>query len=464
MGSPLVTPIVILLLLYLFWVFWFRHLLMVRKHGMAQGIPLGQKITAEMLLEKLQAQLRYPDLKAINYDEEGDVIIIARHGNHALIIENNLLFVQANLSTSKEEFKQEAADVALTGDKRPNLFWIMAEKKMIKRGRYTEEAECLRTYIWKLFDSQAPVNPYARYKAAKKFKSKSRVITAILVIALAVLIFRSADNAGLTDQFASNNISASYLTQYSSTVTIGEAFNRFFGDPKWKPYNDGLQKYIDFQGSMMLDDERVTAIITFAVFDDSFQVNSVKINGEEQNALFQKQLFEAIYESYHEDTSSPAAQATSSGTDIWAEDTDWVDDSDWLDDTDWDWDTGIAEPAAEDTIDNYLGHWTPDTEYGSAELTIAKASGMHTLDFSWVLRDGGVFLAASDDYFGYELPLQIDGNTAFASYTKDGWGNEGMITLSLEGDHIVLDVVSWPNGKYGDPEWSMDMENVWCYR
>lgn len=71
-----------------------------------------------------------------------------------------------------------------------------------------------------------------------------------------------------------------YLSQYSTTVTVGDAFDNFFGSPKWKAYEEGTQERVDFQGNCTYSGEQVQVRIVFGIYGDTFQVGSVQINGK----------------------------------------------------------------------------------------------------------------------------------------------------------------------------------------
>ncbi len=86
-----------------------------------------------------------------------------------------------------------------------------------------------------------------------------------------------------------------YLSQYSTTVTVGDAFDNFFGSPKWKAYEEGTQERVDFQGNCTYSGEQVQVRIVFGIYGDTFQVDSVQINGKEAPALISAGLFSAVY-------------------------------------------------------------------------------------------------------------------------------------------------------------------------
>ena len=124
---------------------------------------------------------------------------------------------------------------------------------------------------------------------------KNRTIMIIVLIALCVLLFFVAlYNSGLLDGNV-NKIKNSYLTQYSSTTTIGEAFDDFFSSEKWKNYEEGIQEYVDFSGVCYYNEEKVTVVITFLINEDSFVIDSIKMNGRELYLIEEYALLEAIY-------------------------------------------------------------------------------------------------------------------------------------------------------------------------
>ena len=78
-------------------------------------------------------------------------------------------------------------------------------------------------------------------------------------------------------------------------MTVGEAFEAFFGDPKWESYKSGAQEYVDFTGKCTYMDEIATMRITFSVFDDTFNVSNIAINGIDMSQLLWPEFLAAIY-------------------------------------------------------------------------------------------------------------------------------------------------------------------------
>ena len=108
------------------------------------------------------------------------------------------------------------------------------------------------------------------------------------------MLFATLYNSGLLGGNA-NNIKNSYLTQYSSTITIGEAFDEFFSSEKWKNYEEGTQEYVDFSGVCYYNDEKVTIVITFLINEDNFVIDSVTMDGRELYLIEEYALLDTIY-------------------------------------------------------------------------------------------------------------------------------------------------------------------------
>ncbi len=257
----------VVLFVYMMWILKGREIYVTFKYKKETGVPIPDNLTREMLMGKIKSELDYPTLKESYYDENGQIILKCKYGAHALTIVDKLLYVG-----------------------RTNA------KITSKKSYYIEETECLKAYIWKLFNPDAPVNPSIMYKKLKNHKRNSFLITLVILIVFMCSFAMAADEAGVTDGFDSNNISTSYLTQYSEEITIGDAFNNFFSDPEWVGYEQGAQKLVDFKGTCTYDGEPATMIITFIHNEDSFFVDKIKINGQEMLPITYDGILSAIYE------------------------------------------------------------------------------------------------------------------------------------------------------------------------
>ena len=210
-------------------------------------------------MELLQSRLRIKTIKSIYFDETGSVSIKGKCGTYIAVISPELpkLFV-----TTRQN-----------GDAKECL-----------------EADYIRCSIMKLFDSAHPENPETmRYLWT--FVRRGILIANLSLLASIILVASTF----LPDYFQSNGIAGSYLTEYSETVTIGEAFDDFFSDPEWESYKIGNKKYVDFTGGCTYFDEPAIMTITFIYFGDSFRVDNIAINGVDMPALLWPGFLEAIY-------------------------------------------------------------------------------------------------------------------------------------------------------------------------
>lgn len=234
------------------------------------GIVLPESFDNITLMKYLQDKgFTYPEFKNMRHNELGQVVIEGKYSTHALEIKDNVLYVGR-------------------GEKGGDS----------KKANCILEAVIIGHYLSKLFNPNARVDAYKEFVTFKKRRKQPFIVSTLLIgIFIIAFAFMSKDElAPLIPEMNSNSISSSYLTQYSSTVTVGTAFNDFFGDPKWKSYEQGIQKYVDFQGEVTLDNEPAVAVITFSLLGDSFKVESVKIDNDSLNPTEVESFFQTVYE------------------------------------------------------------------------------------------------------------------------------------------------------------------------
>lgn len=93
-------------------------------------------------------------------------------------------------------------------------------------------------------------------------------------------------------------VRGSYLTHYSEDVTVEEAFDNYFDNPKWSTYQQDGYTYVVFTGSCEYLGERADARITFQITGEQFRVEQLDINGAEQSDLLLHAMLAKIYEKY----------------------------------------------------------------------------------------------------------------------------------------------------------------------
>lgn len=258
--------IVLALFGYVIYILMIRHSIIRAKYANDKtGIALNENFDNIKLLELLREKgFTYPEFINLRHNELGQVVIAGKYTSHALIIKNDTLYVDRGIKGL--------------------------------RGRQTKciiEAVVIGHYLSKFFNPNAPVDAYKEYRYFKRGRLQPFILALLFCIVLVFYIFDEGKE--LIPTLKPNIVSSSYLSEYSTDVTIGNAFEHFFGNPKWKSYDQGIQKYVDFQGGVQYNNEPATAVITFSLSGDKFMVESVKIDNEPLNPLELKTFFQTVY-------------------------------------------------------------------------------------------------------------------------------------------------------------------------
>jgi hypothetical protein len=84
----------------------------------------------------------------------------------------------------------------------------------------------------------------------------------------------------------------------SPDQSIGDAFQKFFGDPTWKYFNsDSGKDVVEFTGHMIYQDTKVKARFQFILNEDnSFEGGALSFNDVPQNALTKAALLSTIFD------------------------------------------------------------------------------------------------------------------------------------------------------------------------
>ena len=252
--------ICIVLFGWFLWEGFIRDLYTSFKYKKPCPIPVPEKMRETHLMPILEQKLKYPGQKGLYYDENGIVTIEGKYGYYGIVLDNHTLIV---LRDTKEN----------------------------------EEAACLEGYITKIFKSKAPINPHIMYKKMVAHRKRKHLLKAAPIVLVAALVLLNQDfNGG--DTWKSNNISVSYLSEYSTEITVGQALDNFFSDGKWSTYKEGGLEYVDYTGTCLLNEEEVSVLIRFWSEDDEFRVDKVMIDGIEVSQITQYAMLEIIYEVY----------------------------------------------------------------------------------------------------------------------------------------------------------------------
>lgn len=116
-----------------------------------------------------------------------------------------------------------------------------------------------------------------------KFPKIPIIVIAVLEIIMLIVCFNVAGNAS-----AVASVKGGHLYDYP-TITYEEAFEDYFSDPAWKNVGDDEDgnDVVKFTGKCYYLDEIANVEVKFTLHkdEDSFDVSSVKINGEDMGAL-----------------------------------------------------------------------------------------------------------------------------------------------------------------------------------
>lgn len=279
--------VVLFLTAIVFWLLYGRGAWIVYHHKDI-GIVLPEDSSKESVMEELRKNLTYQFLKEIYYDENGNIAIVGKYGTYPVIISEGKLFVAPEIwESGAESVSKTVGFLAKIG--------VFTQRFSRDNARLVEEKECIFAYILKLFDHNAPINPHQKTATMKRaFQYKKIAIVGIILI-FAIMLFIILRDAGI---FGGNvtAIKESYLSEYSHSLTIGDAFEEFFTNPEWESYKDGIQEYVDFKGVCSYGGENATVIITFLMNEDTFVIDKVTVDGRNLSILEQALLLEAIYE------------------------------------------------------------------------------------------------------------------------------------------------------------------------
>ena len=123
------------------------------------------------------------------------------------------------------------------------------------------------------------------------------VIAIVLITAVVLVVVFKPDF--ITNIFQPGaEVRNAYLTQYSDEVTIEEAFDNFFSNGKWSTYKSEGYSYVVFTGTCEYNNEPSDARITFKITGERFNLDSLDINGEEQNDFVLALMLAKVYEDY----------------------------------------------------------------------------------------------------------------------------------------------------------------------
>jgi len=284
--------LVVVAVLFALWIMYGRGALIVYKHQKDAGTVLPENIDKDQVMDALKKDLGYKDAKEIFFDENGEICIAGKNDTYVVEINEGRVFLNDPLlvDTNYDESK------ALSFLARLGSWRIRTKKKNRQR---VEEIECLRAYIAKVFDHNAPVNAHKKYTNMTRARKYSGIVS-IICIALAVILLIVAISSG-TNNSTIDGIKFAKLEAYSTEATIADAFNDFFADPEWEAYTEDSIDYVKFKGECTFDGLPAVMTITFEYFeDDWFRVDTITLNGIKLNEFEEDEVLTVIFDSYEE--------------------------------------------------------------------------------------------------------------------------------------------------------------------
>lgn len=213
-----------------------------------------------------------PAIKQVHYNEKGIIEVIGKKAKHIVTLENGKIYASYNAFSEKKTYKAAV------------------------------EHNAILDYIAKEENHNLPINPYSIYKRGRRF-SRLHGVTCFLTVVLFVMI-----GIGTLTETDSMEESSPYVSmvKYGSPevypdITYEDAFNAFFGNPKWKYFkSDENQDVVEFHGKCIYQDAEVDATIQFVVDEESetFTMEYLGLNKISQNKLVMSSLIEKVFTEY----------------------------------------------------------------------------------------------------------------------------------------------------------------------
>jgi len=133
----------------------------------------------------------------------------------------------------------------------------------------------------------------------EKLEARKTLIQLIVgfVLICVVAIFAVTHLDTITDIFQPGaSVRNAYMTEYSESVTVEEAFEDYFADGQWSTYKDRGDPYVVFNGTCELLGVPVDVKLTFKITGKHFTIDRLEVNGVEQNDFMLYRLLESVYE------------------------------------------------------------------------------------------------------------------------------------------------------------------------
>ena len=277
--------LIVLTLMIIFWIMFGRGALIVHRHKRDIGVPLPQMLKNKgEIITFLKKELTYKDMSDIYFDENENICIAGKYATYYVHIDSERLYIDEHIPTMYDTTPS------------PMQWAYIAKLFNRKNGKRIEELECIRAYVIKIFDHSAPVNAHQKYTRMTKAHKYSSWISGIFTALIVILVIASLSGGNGDVQRVRN----AHFKSYSTTITIGEAFEDFFVDTEWTSYDKGEDEYIKFSGECTWNNKDAEMSIIFKLDGDYFFIDEIILYAEDKRitSLSEEYVLNTIYNNY----------------------------------------------------------------------------------------------------------------------------------------------------------------------
>lgn len=254
-----------------------KHITKYKYNKDSKALQLPEGMNSETLFQALSGKFNYPYFKGVRYGENGECLIEGRYCVCSVIFNKNN---EAMLDCQIDDNDEKVRSIML-------------------------EAIAIRHYINKFFNPSLPFDAVNYFNSLKSSEKQRKMVAIAVSVAVTIIIGVVALEHGapgsiqhLTTPGA--GVRSAYLAQYSSSVTIENAFKNFFEKPQWSTYEKEGVSYVAFSGRCDLRGEKVDARILFKITGENFIADRLEVNGREQNDFMLISLLNAVYDKYEQ--------------------------------------------------------------------------------------------------------------------------------------------------------------------
>lgn len=133
------------------------------------------------------------------------------------------------------------------------------------------------------------------YNMNNNVKKKKSKLISIIIGVFSLIVILGLIGIFVVDNEYISKVKNGTFNKYPDVI-IGEAFDDFFGSPKWRYFiSDDDLNIVEFTGKCTYDDVEVEALLQFTVYDDdSFELSYFSMNDISQNLLMISELIDKV--------------------------------------------------------------------------------------------------------------------------------------------------------------------------